>query len=191
MYFRIFFSVNQVDGRRKCRYFRKGGGVPSQNARFGTSVGSQGCPGWLASVPRKRASGLPFGAGTDLNTRAFGMCRNRRPGRRVALGPYPADAVRLAMVPSRRGNRSVSIHRDSWIEAVRSRHGGARLRPGPVARRQAKLVGASATFDIRRRSIEVGFRRRADVPFLLAADCAQMRPEIPWLCDGTLTVGFP
>lgn len=96
------------------------------------------------------------------------------------------------MVPSRRGNRSVSIHRDSWIDAVRPRHGGAHPRPGLLARRQAKLVGASATFEIRRRSIEVGNRRRrAGIPFPLAADYAQMRPEIPWHGDRTLTVGLP
>ena len=42
-----------------------------------------------------------------------------------------------------------------------------------------KLVRASTTIDIRQRSVEVRSRRRANKPFLLAADCAQMRPAIP------------
>ena len=54
-----------------------------------------------------------------------------------------------------------------------------------------KLVRASATIDIRRSSIEVRFRRRANNPFLLNADYARMRPAIPWLDGRTLILRFP
>ena len=44
---------------------------------------------------------------------------------------------------------------------------------------------ASATIEIRQRSIEIRFRRRANNPFPLAANHARMRPAIPWLGDRT------
>ena len=48
-----------------------------------------------------------------------------------------------------------------------------------------KLVRASATIDIRQRSIEVRFRPRANNPFPLAANYVRMRPAIPWPADCT------
>ena len=54
-----------------------------------------------------------------------------------------------------------------------------------------KLVRASATINMHQHSIEGRFRRRANHPFLLAANYARMRPAIPWLGDGTLILRFP
>ena len=54
-----------------------------------------------------------------------------------------------------------------------------------------KLVRACGANAIRRRGIEVRFRRRVGNPFLPAADYPRMRPAVPWLGDRALILGFP